>query len=149
MEETTWEQRLQAVTHILTNPTTEPSLHSQFLIGTLIPCYLSWDYPPILCHSPRSPHLLRRWWVSQFLKRASRFGLPDTSWRSNCPFYQPSPAVMAAGVEEGKWGREERRVYVRKRLRRKKLVSEVNPLIPLLVPNLLLFTLLLWDPIPE
>ncbi|CAL9235447.1 unnamed protein product [Arabidopsis halleri] len=144
MEETTWEQRLQAVTHILTNPTTKPSLHSQFLIGTLIPNYISWDYPPIY-----SPTHLRQWWVSQFFKRVSRFGLPDTSWRSNCPYYQPPAAVMAAGVEEGKWGREERREYARKRLRRKKLVNEVNPYIPLLVPNLLLFTLLLWDPLPE
>ncbi|KFK24808.1 hypothetical protein AALP_AA8G027600 [Arabis alpina] len=144
MEETTWEQRLQAVTHILTNPTTKPSLYSQFFIGTLIPFHPSWDYPPIY-----SPTHLRQWWVSQFLKRASRLGLTDASWRSNCPYYQPLPAVMAAGVEEGKWGREERREYVRKRLRRKKLVSEVNPLIPLLVPNLLLFTLLLWDPLPE
>ncbi|EOA29183.1 hypothetical protein CARUB_v10025455mg [Capsella rubella] len=144
MEETTWEQRLQAVTHILTNPTTKPSLHSQFLIGSLVPNYTSWDYPPIY-----SQKHLRQWWVSQILKRVSRFGLPDTSWRSNCPYYQPAAAVMAMGVDEGKWGKEERREYARKRLRRKRLVNEVNPYIPLLVPNLLLFTLLLWDPLPE
>ncbi|XP_010469413.1 PREDICTED: uncharacterized protein LOC104749468 [Camelina sativa] len=143
MEETTWEQRLQAVTHILTNPTTKPSLHSQFLIGILIPSYTSWDYPPVYSQK----HLRRQWWVSQFIKRVSRLGLPDTTWRSNCPYYQPAAAVMA--VEEGRWGKEERIEYARKRLRRKRLVNEVNPYIPLLVPNLLLFTLLLWDPVPE
>ncbi|AEC08899.1 hypothetical protein AtNW77_Chr2g0254411 [Arabidopsis thaliana] len=144
MEETTWGQRIQAVTHILTNPTTKPSLYSQFFIGAIIPNYVSWDYPPVY-----SPTHLRQWWVSQFFKRVSRFGLPDTSWRSNSPYYQPPAAVMAVGVEEGKWGKEERREYARKRLRRKRLVNEVNPYIPLLVPNLLLFTLLLWDPLPE
>jgi hypothetical protein len=31
-EDATWEQRLQALTHIIISPTTRPSLHSQFFI---------------------------------------------------------------------------------------------------------------------
>ncbi|CAN8287560.1 unnamed protein product [Cochlearia groenlandica] len=147
-EETKWEDRIQAMAHILTSQTTNPSLHSQFLIGSLIPSYISWDYPPVYSHH-QNHLLIRRWWLSQFIKRVSRLGLEDTSWRSNCPYYQPPATVMAVGVEEGKWGREERREYARKRFKRKKIVSDVNPFLPLILPNLLLFTLLFWDPIPE
>ncbi|KAF3451434.1 hypothetical protein FNV43_RR07529 [Rhamnella rubrinervis] len=150
-EDTTWEQRLKALTHVLTSPTTSPSLHSQLFISTQIPCYLNWDYPPILCNKPSSrtfPCLHLRWGISLFLKRVSRFGLPQTSWRSKCPFQQPPPLILAKGVEEAQWGEEQRKEYFRKRLRRKRLVSDVNPLIPLLLPNMLLFSLLLWNPFP-
>ncbi|KAL5772352.1 hypothetical protein ACOSQ2_012276 [Xanthoceras sorbifolium] len=152
MEETTWEQRIQALTHILTSPTTTPSLHSQFFISTQIPCYLNWDYPPVLCTKPAAagfPSLYLRWGFSLFLKRVSRFGLPHTSWRSKCPYQQPPPLILAEGVEEADWGDEQRREYVRRRLRRKRLGSDVNPLIPTVLPNLLLFSLLLWNPFPD
>lgn len=151
MEDTTWEQRLEAVTHVLTSPTTSPSLHSQFFISTQIPCYLNWDYPPVLCNKPSAktfPSLHFRWGISLFLKRVSRFGLPETSWRSKCPFQQPPPLILAKGVEEARWGEEQRREYVRKRLARKRLCNDVNPLIPVLLPNMLLFSLLLWNPFP-
>ena len=150
MEEATWEQRFQALTHILTYPTTTPPLHSQLFISTQIPCYLNWDYPPVLCNKPQPtfPSLHLSWGFSLFLKRISRFGKPETSWRSKCPFQQPPPLILAEGVEEAKWGDEERREYVRKRLRRGHLVNRVHPSIPILVPNLLLFSLLLWNPFP-
>ncbi|PIN06553.1 hypothetical protein CDL12_20892 [Handroanthus impetiginosus] len=153
MEDTTWEQRLNALTHILTNPTTSPRLHSQLFIATQIPCYLNWDYPPLLCRQSSAVYLLSpppllRWAFSQFLKRARRFGLPETSWRSKCPYQLPPPLVLAKGVEEAQWGEEEKRKYVRKRLRRKRLGSNVHPFIPIIVPNLLLFSLLFWDPFP-
>lgn len=143
MEDTTWEQRLQASTHILTSPTTTPTLHSQFFIATQIPCYLKWDYPPILCSNPS---LLKRWGFSFFLKRFFTMGLPQTSWRSKCPFQQPPPLILAKGVEEAQWGPEQRRAYVRKRLSRKRLGSNVNPLIPFLIPNILLLSLMIWNP---
>ncbi|KAI9113519.1 hypothetical protein K1719_015446 [Acacia pycnantha] len=37
---------------ILTSPKATPTLHSQFFISHQIPCYLNWDYPPILCPKP-------------------------------------------------------------------------------------------------
>ncbi|KAF7803413.1 uncharacterized protein G2W53_042524 [Senna tora] len=143
MEDTTWMQRLQALTHILTSPTTAPSLHSQFLISYQIPCYLHWDYPPILCSKP---YVLTRWSLSLFLRRLLRLGPPRTSWRSKCAFQQPPPLALAKGVEEARWGDEERREYVRKRLGRKRLVRDVNPVIPVLIPNLFLISLMLWNP---
>ncbi|KAJ6925910.1 hypothetical protein NC651_010373 [Populus alba x Populus x berolinensis] len=125
MEDTTWEQRLQALTHLLTSPATTPPLYSQFFISTQIPCYLKWDYPPILCNKDTKtfPSLLLRWGFSLFLKRASRLGCPETSWRSKCPYQQPPPLILAKGLEEAQWGDEQRREYVRKRLRRKKLLE--------------------------
>ncbi|KAL8032552.1 hypothetical protein ABFX02_13G103700 [Erythranthe guttata] len=152
MENTSWEQKVNALTHILTNSTTtSPSLHSQLFIATQIPCYLNWNYPPLLCHhssAASSPPPLMRWALFQFLKRASRLGLPETSWRSKCPYQLPPPLVLAEGLKEAEWGGEERKKYVRERLRRKRLGSNVNPLIPIVVPNLLLLSLLFWDPIP-
>ncbi|XP_027105375.1 uncharacterized protein [Coffea arabica] len=151
MEDTTWEQRIHALTHIITNPTTTPPLHSQFFIAAQVPCYIHWDYPPILCTKPSStfPSLHLKWAISLFLNKVSRLGLPRTSWRSKCPFQLPPPIILAKGVEEAQWGDAEKREYVRKRLRRKRLGSNVHPLIPILVPNLLLFALLFWDPVPE
>ncbi|KDP21006.1 hypothetical protein JCGZ_21477 [Jatropha curcas] len=151
MEDTTWEQRLQALTHILTSPITTPDLYSQFFISNHVPCYLNWDYPPILCtKDTRSfPSLHLRWGFSLFLKRVSRLGFPETSWRSKCPYQQPPPLVLAKGVEEAQWSAEFKREYVRKRLRRKTLANNIHPLIPILVPNLFLFSLLLWNPFPD
>lgn len=143
MEDTTWEQRLRALTHVLTSPTVTPTLHSQFFIATQIPCYLNWDYPPILCSNPS---LLKRWGFSFFLKRILTMGIPQTSWRSKCPFQQPPPLILAEGVEEARWGKEERKAYVRKRLARKTLGRNVNPLIPIAIPNLLLLSLMIWNP---
>ncbi|KAK6917612.1 hypothetical protein RJ641_018363 [Dillenia turbinata] len=145
MEETTWEQRITAITHIITNPTTTPSLYSQLFISTNIPCYLNWDYPPILCNKSQAtfPPLLLRWGFSLFLKRVSRLGAPETSWRSKCPYQVPPPLILAKGEEEAKWDEEGKREYVRQRLRRKRLGNNVHPFIPIMVPNLLLFSLLL------
>ncbi|KAG8385516.1 hypothetical protein BUALT_Bualt03G0053400 [Buddleja alternifolia] len=149
MENTSWDQKLQALTHILTSPTSSPPLHSQLFIATQIPCYLNWDYPPLLCHhSSAAPPPLLKWAFSRFLKRASRFGLPETSWRSKCPYQLPPPLVLAKGVEEAQWGEEDKRKYVWSRLTRKRLGSNVHPLIPIIVPNLLMLSLLFWDPIP-
>ncbi|KAA3490464.1 hypothetical protein ERO13_A05G159200v2 [Gossypium hirsutum] len=151
MEESTWEQKLQALTHILTSPTTSPPLHSQLFISTQIPCFLNWDFPPILCNKPNShtfPSLHLKWGISLFLKRVSRLGVPETSWRSKCPYYQPPPLILAKGVDEAQWVDAQKREYVRKRLRRKRLESHVHPLIPILIPDLLLFSLLWFNPFP-
>ncbi|PIA31226.1 hypothetical protein AQUCO_05100025v1 [Aquilegia coerulea] len=150
MEETTWEERHQAIIHLLTNPTTKPTLHSQFFIATQIPCYLNWDYPPILCNKQKFPSLYLHWGFSLFIKRVFKLGYSEISWRSKCPFQQPPPLILAKGVEKvpERLGDEERRKYARKRLRRKRFGNHVNPLIPFLVPNLLLLSLLYWDPFP-
>ncbi|XP_021726588.1 uncharacterized protein LOC110693771 [Chenopodium quinoa] len=146
MEDTTWEQKFTALTHILTNPTTNPSLHSQYFIANQIPCYLNWDFPPLLCPKyQNNPTFNLKWSFSLFLKRLRA---PPISWRSKCPYSQPPPLILGKGVEEAKWDDESKRLYFRKRLFRKKLVSEVNPLIPILVPNVLLVWVLFWGPIP-
>ncbi|CAI9279630.1 unnamed protein product [Lactuca saligna] len=119
MEETTWEQRHHALTHILTHHTTTPSLHAQFFIATQIPCYLDWEYPPILC--PK--HHEFRWALSLFMKRVS---VKKASWRSKCPYQLPQPLVLAKGVEEPKWGEEDKIQYVKKRLRRKRLIVNLH-----------------------
>ncbi|KAI3796821.1 hypothetical protein L1987_39507 [Smallanthus sonchifolius] len=140
MEESRWEERQQALTHILTNPTTTtPSLHSQYLISTQLPCYLNWDYPPILC-----PKHQLQWAVGLFMKRVG--GVFKGSWRSKCPYQQPPPLVLAKGVQPPKWGDEDKREYVKKRLTRKKLGNDINPWIPILLPNLILLSFLYWDP---
>ncbi|KAI6703713.1 hypothetical protein NL676_012849 [Syzygium grande] len=106
--------------------------------------------PPLPLPSPSSHDLLLlRWSLSLFLRRLPRLGLPETSWRCKCPYQQPPPPVLAEGVGEARWGDAERRECFGRRLRRRRLGSEVNPLVPILVPNLLLFSLLLWDPFPE
>lgn len=151
MEDATWEQRLQALTHVLTSPTTTPPLYSQLFISRQIPCYLNWEYPPILCTKGTRifPSLHLRWGFSLFLKRVSRLGLPETSWRSKCPYQQPPPLILAKGVEEAQWGDEQKREYIRKRLRRKRLGNNIHPSIPILVPNLFLFSLMFWNPFPH
>ncbi|XP_068648837.1 uncharacterized protein [Aristolochia californica] len=152
MEETRWSQRLQALTHLLIHPTVNPSLHSQLFISSQVPCYLNWDFPPFLCNKSHEGYplpLLLKWGFSLFLKRVSSLGLPATSWRCKCPFQQPPPLILAAGVEPvpENFGEEQKRAYRRKRLRRKRLGSDVHPLIPFVVPNLLLFLLLKWNPL--
>ncbi|XP_058750281.1 uncharacterized protein LOC131623297 [Vicia villosa] len=143
MEDTTWSQKLHALTHILTTPTTTPSLHSQFFIATQIPCYLNWDYPPILCSNPS---LLQKWELSFLLKRLTILGSPKTSWRSKCPYHHPPPLILAKGVEEAKWGNEERKSYARKRLYRKPLGRELNPFLAVVLPHVLLFSFVIWNP---
>ncbi|KAE8726227.1 putative E6 [Hibiscus syriacus] len=54
MEESTLEQKLHDLAHILTSPTISPPLQSQLFISTQIPCFLNWDLPPILCNKPNS-----------------------------------------------------------------------------------------------
>lgn len=156
MAETKWGDDAHVLTHLLTSPTLSPSLHSQLLVSSHFPCYLNWDFPPFLCHHPTRAaggiiplplHLT--WGLSLFLKRVARFGLPETSWRCKCPFQQPPPLLLAAGVEPApaSLGPEQRRGYVRRRLRRRRLSSDVHPLIPLVVPNVLLLLLLYWNPL--
>ncbi|CAM8926272.1 hypothetical protein QQ045_021247 [Rhodiola kirilowii] len=147
MEEARWEQKLQAVTQILTHQTTSPSLHSQFIFSSQIPCYIHSDYPPILCTKHTPPSLIIWWWCCSnfFLSR-----LPRTSWRSKCPYQQPPPLILAKGVEAARWEDDEkRREYVRMRTKRRPLRSKINPLVPFLVPNLMLLSLLLWNPFPQ
>ncbi|GER36428.1 alpha/beta-Hydrolases superfamily protein, partial [Striga asiatica] len=147
MDNTSWDQKIHALTHILTTPTASPPLHSQLFIASQIPCYLHWDYPPLLCRrSPAGPLPLVKWAFLRFLKKASKFGLSETSWRSKCPYQLPPPLVPARGLEEARWGEEDRIRYVRRRLRRERLGIKVNPLIGIVVPNLLLLATLLWDP---
>ncbi|KAL9243631.1 hypothetical protein vseg_017492 [Gypsophila vaccaria] len=151
MEDTRWEERLNTVTHILTTPTTTPTLHSQYLISTQLPCYLNWDYPPLLCPHPNT---LLKWTISSFfLKRLPFFGRahahPLTSWRSKCPYSLPTPLLLAHGVHPPMWDDESKRLFLRSRLRRRRLQSRVNPWVPFLGPNLFLFSLLLWNPFPE
>ncbi|GKV47740.1 hypothetical protein SLEP1_g54609 [Rubroshorea leprosula] len=151
MEDASWEQKLHTLTHILTSPTTAPTLHSQFFVSTQIPCYLNWDYPPVLCTKPNSdtfPSLHLRWGFSLFLKRVSRLGLPETSWRCKCPYQQPPPLILAKGVDESRWDEVQRKEYARRRLRRKRLIRNVHPTIPVLVPNLIAIFLLFYFPTP-
>ncbi|GLT80923.1 hypothetical protein SLA2020_523340 [Shorea laevis] len=151
MEDQNWEQKLQTLTHILTNPTTAPPLHSQFFVSKQIPCYLNWNYPPVLCTKPNSetfPSLHFRWGFSLFLKTVARLGLPETSWWCKCPYQQPPPLILSKGVEEARWDDEQRREHARRRLRRKRLVSNVHPAIPVLVPNLIAILLLFYHPVP-
>ncbi|XP_074340237.1 uncharacterized protein LOC141677974 [Apium graveolens] len=147
MKNTKWERRLEVVTHVLTHPTTTPSLHSQILISTLLPSnyYTIDSYPPIF--SSKSTQL--RWALSLFLDKVSRFGAPPTSWRSKCPYHIPPPLILAKGVEEAKWEDVEKREYVSKRMRKRRLGNNINPLVPILVPNILLLSLLLWNPYPD
>nr|DAD21057.1 TPA_asm: hypothetical protein HUJ06_022520 [Nelumbo nucifera] len=100
--EGTWEQRIQALTHILTSPIIDQSLHSQLFISTQVPCYLNWGYPPVLSNKDQKnsfPFLHLRGSLSLF-EEVSKFGLPETSWRSKYPFQQPPPLILAKGVEE-------------------------------------------------
>ncbi|QCD76788.1 hypothetical protein DEO72_LG1g409 [Vigna unguiculata] len=142
MEEAPWEQRLQALTHILTSPTTTPSLHSQFFIATQIPCYINWDYPPFLCSNP---NFLTTWLRSFFLKRLFGTAPPHTSWRSKCPFHQPQPLILAQGLDHPNWEPQQRRAYVRKRMARK-LRKNVNPVLHIVMPNLVFLSLMIWNP---
>ncbi|XP_072982381.1 uncharacterized protein [Typha latifolia] len=144
----TWEQRIHTLTHILIHQTTTPSFHSQLFVASQVPCFLNWDYPPFLCPSNHSfPPPLLRWSFSLFLSRAVRLGQPITTWRSKCPFQQPPPLVLSSAVDPApqRWGPEERRAYFRKRLRRGRIGIRVPPLLILVVPNLALLSLLLWD----
>ncbi|CAN0853172.1 hypothetical protein LINGRAHAP2_LOCUS5549 [Linum grandiflorum] len=142
-----WEPTINAVTHILTSPTTNPPLHSQFFISQQIPCYLNWDYPPILCR--RSPSLLRRWGLTLFLRRVTGLSPPQTSWRCKCPYQQPPPLTLARGLEEAQWDDEEMKERFRKRARRKRMFSNIHPIFPVMIPNLCAFLLLLWNPFPD
>ncbi|CAL9120906.1 unnamed protein product [Musa textilis] len=152
-ETPTWEQRMHTLTHILTHPTTAPSLHSQLFVAAHVPCFLSWDYPPFLCRpAPLAagfPPPLLRWSLAIFLRRSSRLGLPASSWRAKCPFQQPPPLVLSSAVDPPppRWGPEERRESVRKRLRRGRIGVRVSPVLAFAVPNLALLSLLFWEPL--
>ncbi|WOH11870.1 hypothetical protein DCAR_0831366 [Daucus carota subsp. sativus] len=147
MNNTKWEERLQALTHILTHPTTTPSLHSQFFIYTQLPSNYNLDYyPPIL--ASKSTQL--KWAFSLFLHKLLRFGVPQTSWRSKCPYQIPPPLILAKGVEEAKWDDDEgKKEYVIKRMRKRRLGNTINPLIPIMIPNMLVLSLLFWIPSPD
>ncbi|WOL12351.1 hypothetical protein Cni_G21117 [Canna indica] len=146
----TGRQRFHVLTHILTYPTTAPSLHSQLFVASQVPCFLSWEYPPFLCRQAAAtfPSPLLRWSVALFLRRASRLCLAASSWRSKCPFQQPPPLVLSSAVDPPppRLGPEERRERFRKRLRRGRIGIRVPEVLAFAVPNLALLSLLLWDP---
>lgn len=157
MEETGWEDRMRAVTHILTSPPSEvaaPPLHSQVFLAAAAPCYARWDFPPFLCPRgeggllPATPRLLS-WSVAFFLSSLGRRRPYAASWRSKCPFQQPPPLVVSAAVEPAPPRRspEEMRAYFRRRLRRRRPGVELPALVAVVAPNMLLFSLLLWDPL--
>ncbi|KAH7568871.1 hypothetical protein JRO89_XS06G0065000 [Xanthoceras sorbifolium] len=148
LEEEDAEDRLEVMADIIDSNSLSPcSALDSFLLNRL-PCKVP-TCSVVRVLAAGFPSLYLRWGFSLFLKRVSRFGLPHTSWRSKCPYQQPPPLILAEGVEEADWGDEQRREYVRRRLRRKRLGSDVNPLIPTVLPNLLLFSLLLWNPFPD
>ncbi|XWS19636.1 hypothetical protein CRYUN_Cryun31cG0032700 [Craigia yunnanensis] len=66
--------------HIITSPIKSLPLHSQFFVSTQIPCYLNWDFPPILCNKPNidsfpSPEV----WILSFPQKGHKIGSPETS----------------------------------------------------------------------
>ncbi|CAH9121997.1 unnamed protein product [Cuscuta epithymum] len=143
MEDIEWEQRHHVLTHIISSPEpTPPPLYSQFFISTQVPCYLNWHYPPLLCPTP----LLRKWALSRFLNRLTA---PETSWRSQCPYSQPPPVVLAKGLEAANWGDEEKREYAMKRVKRRPLARRLHPFFAVMVPNILALSLFLWNPFPD
>ncbi|XP_015067156.1 uncharacterized protein LOC107011973 [Solanum pennellii] len=146
MEDTTWNQRIQALTHIILNPTTKPSFESQIFISNQIPCYLNWDYPPILCTKITFPSVYLKWAFSYYLKWISRLGAPETSWRSKCPYQQPPPLILAKGVEEAQWGDEERRQFVRKRFKKRIFSREGNIFVLAILPNILALLFIFRNP---
>ncbi|CAA6671332.1 unnamed protein product [Spirodela intermedia] len=141
MEETGWEERVRAVTHLLTSPPSEvaaPPLHSQVFLAATAPSYLL-----------RATPLLLSWSVAFFLSSLGRHRPYAASWRSKCPFQEPPPLVVSAAVEPAPPRRtpEEMRTYFRRRLRRRRPGVEVPALVAVVGPNMLLFSLLLWDPL--
>ncbi|TXG47461.1 hypothetical protein EZV62_026755 [Acer yangbiense] len=144
LEEEDAEDRLEALLIIEFHHETLHCLVSKFSSSRRCP---SFGYNSLMIFCPYDfPSLYLRWGFSLFLKRVSRLGLPHTSWRSKCQYQQPPPLILAKGVEEAEWGDEQRREYVRKRMRRRRLGINVNPLIATVLPNLLLLSLLLWNP---
>uniref|UniRef100_A0ACD5V7N6 Uncharacterized protein n=1 Tax=Avena sativa TaxID=4498 RepID=A0ACD5V7N6_AVESA len=115
----TWAQRTEALTHILTHPSHSPSLHSQLFLASRVPCPpRGSSYPPFLCPGAS---LLRWALTSVFLPRASRLGLPPSSWRSRCPFQLPPPLVPSAAIEQApeRWGEAEIKAYAQRRRARR------------------------------
>ncbi|XP_031482118.1 uncharacterized protein LOC116252155 [Nymphaea colorata] len=153
MEETTLEERSRVLAHILTVPTTQPSLYDQFFISRQMPCYLKWDYPPVFCKRNNNGWLPLhfQYGLLLFFRRCVKLGLPETSWRCKCPFQQPPPLTIAKGVEPAslQLNTEKKRELARKILNRKRWISRVHPLIPFLVPNVALFMLFFHNPLPE
>ncbi|RAL48461.1 hypothetical protein DM860_005885 [Cuscuta australis] len=108
MEDMNWEQKLHALTHIITSPApSPPPLHSQYFIAAQVPCYLTWHYPPLLYPKPLI-HL--KWALSFFLRNLSVGSeCPKNSWRSKCPYNVLPLVVLVGGVEAVAWGDEEKR----------------------------------------
>ncbi|PKA67142.1 hypothetical protein AXF42_Ash004634 [Apostasia shenzhenica] len=141
-----WGDCIDTLTHILTYPTTTPSLHSQLFVASRVPCFLRWDYPPFLCPDP-TPTILR-WAEGLFRRRVAKFGRLQASWRSKCPFQQPPPLVLSTAVKPAppRWMPENLREHFRQRIQRGRLGLRVSPLLVVTVPNLLLLLLLFCDP---
>ncbi|CAM0904205.1 unnamed protein product [Alopecurus aequalis] len=115
----TWAQRTEALTHILTDPSHSPSLHSQLFLASRVPCPpRGSSYPPFLCPGAS---LLRWAFTSVFLPRVARLSLPPSSWRSRCPFQLPSPLVPSTAIEPApeRWGEAELRGYAQRRRARR------------------------------
>ncbi|XP_015691737.2 uncharacterized protein LOC102721636 [Oryza brachyantha] len=110
----TWPERAEALTHVLTNPSHSPSLHSQLFLASRVPCPPAGStYPPFLCPGAG---LLRWALASVFLPRVARLCLPPSSWRSRCPFQLPPPIVSSIGIEQApeRWSEAELRAYARR-----------------------------------
>ncbi|XP_051217817.1 uncharacterized protein [Lolium perenne] len=115
----TWARRSEALTHILTDPSHSPSLHSQLFLASRVPCPPGGSsYPPFLCPGAS---LLRWALASVFIPRAARLGLPPSSWRSRCPFQLPPPVVPSTAIEPApeRWGEAELRGYAQRRRARR------------------------------
>ncbi|XP_078438454.1 uncharacterized protein LOC144708880 [Wolffia australiana] len=146
MEETGWEQRLRATTHLLSSPpaeTASTSIHSQLFLAACAPSYARWDFPPFLAPLPLLP-----WSLSFFLSRL-RHSPPSPSWRSKCPFQQPPPLFLSPAVDPppSPPSADALRRYFRRRLRRRRPGFDLPGPVVVLIPNLLLFSLLFWDPL--
>ena len=152
MEEIGWNERTRAVTHLLTSPPAEvatPPLHSQVFLAAAAPCYVRWDFPPFLCRRSGEPPLFS-WSIKFFISKLRNGGRPYAlSWRSNCPFQQPPPLVLSSAVDPPPENPspESLRAYFRRRLRRRRPGFEVPGPVAVMLPNMALFSLLLWDPL--
>uniref|UniRef100_A0ACD5UC17 Uncharacterized protein n=1 Tax=Avena sativa TaxID=4498 RepID=A0ACD5UC17_AVESA len=146
----TWAQRTEALTHILTHPSHSPSLHSQLFLASRVPCPpRGSSYPPFLCPGAS---LLRWSLTSVFLPRASRLGLPPSSWRSRCPFQLPPPLVPSAAIEPApeRWGEAELKAYAQRRRARRGPMSTRPPVsvagvVLTTVPNVVIIAVIMRE----
>lgn len=120
------------------------NLSSYFLTSAQI----NWDYPTIICTKSSttisSVHL--KWYISLYLRRISKLWSSVTSWSSKWPYHQPLLLIFAKEIKEAWWlkSRGENLGWGWKG----NSLNDAHPVISILVPYVLLFTLLTWDPFP-